>query len=129
MSAVPGPRDVALVGIGGALGSVTRYLTGYALPWDANVSTFAINVVGSLLLGLMVAGFAGRRPRLQLTLGTGFCGGFTTYSALAVGIAELTRSGEVFSAMLLALGTVACTGVASLVGVLIGRRLSAASAA
>lgn len=116
---------VLLVGVGGAAGSVARYLAGLALPWDANGATFAINVAGSLVLGLIVAGFAGRRPRLQLTLGTGFCGGFTTYSALAVGVAELAMTADVAGALLLALGTVVCAGLASLVGVWIGRRLSA----
>lgn len=128
MSSVPTLRDVLLVGGGGAAGSVARYLAGLVLPWDANGATFAINVAGSLMLGLIVAGFAGRWPRLQLTLGTGFCGGFTTYSALAVGVAELTRTGGVAAALLLALGTVVCAGLASLVGVWIGRRLSAGGA-
>lgn len=122
-------RDAGLVGLGGALGSVARYLAGSALPLDANAATFAINVAGSCLLGLIVAGFAARRPRLQLALGTGFCGGFTTYSALAVGIAELAGAGSVSSALILALGTVACAGAATLVGVWIGRRLSAGGGA
>lgn len=128
MSSVPTLRDVLLVGCGGATGSLARYLAGLALPWEANAATFAINVAGSLVLGLIVAGFAGRWPRLQLTLGTGFCGGFTTYSALAAGVAELTRTGGVAAALLLALGTVVCAGLASLVGVWIGRRLSAGGA-
>ncbi|GAA2830029.1 CrcB protein [Leucobacter komagatae] len=120
--------DVLLVGLGGAVGSVVRYLAGLALPWEANAATFAINVAGSLVLGLIVAGCAGRWPRLQLTLGTGFCGGFTTYSALAVGVAQLALTGDVAVALLLALGTVVCAGIASLVGVWIGRRLSAGGA-
>lgn len=72
-------RGAALVFVGGALGSLARYGLALALPglW----ATWTVNIVGSFALGLLL----GRRPAqpLRLLLGTGFLGGFTTYSAFA----------------------------------------------
>ena len=78
-----------LVALGGAVGTLGRYGIGLLLaripgqfPWG----TFAVNVVGSLLIGLVMAGFAARgeldsQARMALTIGV--LGGFTTYSAFA----------------------------------------------
>ncbi|GGF78999.1 putative fluoride ion transporter CrcB [Paenibacillus albidus] len=72
------------VGVGGVLGAVSRYQLGLAVsrktgtdfPWG----TLLINVLGSLLLGVL-AGARGVLPEaLYLFGGTGFCGGFTTFS-------------------------------------------------
>ena len=74
-------RAALLVAVGGVVGSLARYGLTDALPdlW----TTFAINVAGSFLLGVLVA----RRPPEHWSrplLGTGVLGGFTTMSALAV---------------------------------------------
>lgn len=111
---------LALVGLGGAVGTLARYLLGGALPWGSSMGILAINVAGSFALGLLVSALAGRAPRLQLLLGTGFCGGFTTYSALAVGVAELARLGSAGGALALALGTVVAAALATVAGVWIG---------
>ena len=73
---------VLLVAAGAAVGAALRYVAGHLLddrwPWG----TVLVNWVGSFLLGLFVAlGVSGDALAL---LGTGFCGGFTTYSAFAV---------------------------------------------
>jgi CrcB protein len=79
-----------LVMAGGAAGSALRYGVSAALsavpslfPW----STILVNIVGSFVLGF-VAGSVGTPLELQqntrMLLGTGLCGGFTTYSAFAV---------------------------------------------
>lgn len=116
---------VALVGIGGACGTLARYLLGAALPFVESVSVLAINVAGSLLLGFIVALFAGSKPRLRLLLGTGFCGGFTTYSALAVGVAELARAGSAGGAAALAVCTVVAAGLATIAGLWVGNACAA----
>lgn len=116
---------VALVGIGGACGALARYMLGVALPFVESVSILTINVAGSLLLGFIVTFFAGRMPGLRLLLGTGFCGGFTTYSALAVGVAELARAGSAGGAVALAAGTVLAAGLATVAGVWIGNACAA----
>lgn len=112
---------LALVGVGGAVGTLARYLLGAALPLTDSLSVLAVNVSGSLLLGCIVAFFGGRSPRLQLLLGTGFCGGFTTFSALAVGVAELALGGSAWRALGLALGTIVGAGLATVVGMWLGR--------
>lgn len=90
-----------IVGLGGFLGSVARYLTALhltkwfpsAFPWG----TFVVNIMGCLLIGL-VYGFAERfqwsTPVLRLFFATGFCGGFTTFSSFAVENVQLIQSGS-----------------------------------
>lgn len=85
---------IALVAVGGALGTGARYLLNAALPTWAGVpvAILGVNVLGAFLLGLLLERLAGaavvgrsgvRLLRLRLLAGTGFLGGFTTYSALA----------------------------------------------
>lgn len=73
---------VLLVALGAAVGAPARYVAGHLLderwPWG----TVLVNWAGSFLLGLLVARGVSGDP-LAL-LGTGFCGGLTTYSAFAV---------------------------------------------
>lgn len=83
--------QVTLVAVGGALGSVLRYLASGAAHglWPGllfPVGTLAVNVAGSLAIGL-VGGLAETRhflvPELRVFLFTGLLGGFTTFSAFA----------------------------------------------
>lgn len=86
------PAYLAAVFAGGVLGTLCRYGLGEVLPapdgWP--VATFAVNLAGAFLLGmlleaLLVRGPDGGRLRLvRLMFGTGFLGAFTTYSALAL---------------------------------------------
>ena len=71
-----------LVALGAAAGAPLRYLLG--IWWDGRLpwGTLAVNLVGSFVLGVVV-GDAVQGHWLAL-LGTGFCGGLTTYSAFAV---------------------------------------------
>ena len=80
-------EKLALVFVGGGFGSAVRYLValgslrlfGPAFPWG----TLAVNVIGSLLLGLILGygmAHSGGSDNLRLALGTGVMGGFTTYS-------------------------------------------------
>jgi CrcB protein len=80
-----------LVGLGGASGSILRYLTTYFITdritrFPAIYGTFAVNFVGCLLIGI-VYGLSERHawfsPQLRYLLATGFCGGYTTFSAFA----------------------------------------------
>ena len=78
-------RNILWVAAGGAMGSVGRYLVSRwitaTFPW----ATFTVNIVGSLLIGLLV-GLASKEalsPEMRLLLVTGFCGGFTTFSTFA----------------------------------------------
>lgn len=71
-----------LVAIGAAIGAALRYVAGHTLDRRLPWGTLLVNVVGSFLLGAFTAA-ALSDSALDL-LGTGFCGGLTTYSAFAV---------------------------------------------
>jgi len=98
---------VLLVGLGGALGSIARYkLSGFVLhhssDWRFPLGTFAVNVLGCLIAGLL-AGLIERQhwfsPDTRIFLFSGFLGGFTTFSAFGVDTMFLLRRGETFMAL------------------------------
>jgi len=74
-----------LVVLGAAGGAPARLLVSRAAAGPQG--TLAVNVAGSLLLGL----FVGLSPALYALLGVGFCGAFTTYSTFAVEVVRLPR--------------------------------------
>lgn len=90
-------RNILLVAIGGAIGSVCRYLLSginvASWPWG----TFAVNILGSLFIGLLV-GLVSKgivSPEIKLLLVTGFCGGFTTFSTFANESYSMMKAGDV----------------------------------
>jgi CrcB protein len=123
------PTFIALVALGGAAGSLTRHGverllgTSDGLP----VGTLTVNLVGAFLLGALLEWLAtrgsdaGRRRAARLLVGTGFLGGFTTYSALAAEADGLLRDGRVTLALVYVLTTVVVGLLASLAGVLSAR--------
>lgn len=74
--------ELILVGIGGILGGISRYLLGAAVSAKAKkgfpLGTFIINISGALLLGIIVGSGVGGRT--AAFLGDGFCGAYTTFS-------------------------------------------------
>ena len=90
-------RNILLIALGGAAGSVCRYLFSWinstAYPWG----TFMVNILGSLLIGLLI-GMVNRgamSPEMKLLLVTGFCGGFTTFSTFANESLGMMKAGDV----------------------------------
>ncbi len=89
-----------LVGIGGFIGTVCRYLIGL-LPLEPEsgfpVKTLAINISGAFLIGIITALAAKNKsisPQLILMLKVGICGGFTTFSTFAYETADLMQNGR-----------------------------------
>jgi CrcB protein len=83
--------QLILIALGGALGSIMRYMASLYVSRQFSTmifpyGTFAVNVIGCLIIGI-VYGLSERcnwlTPALRLFLATGFCGGFTTFSAFA----------------------------------------------
>jgi CrcB protein len=74
--------NILLVGIGGAAGSILRYLCQRSLNFSFPYGTLLVNIAGCLLIGLLW-GFFTRHidEQKRLLLVTGFCGGFTTFSS------------------------------------------------
>jgi fluoride exporter len=117
-------KNLLLVALGGCLGSVARYVAGgWILHLTAQqrfpYATFAVNVVGCLIAGLL-AGLAdgldllGREARLFLF--TGVLGGFTTFSAFGLETAYLLRRGELAVAAAYVIGSVGLGVVAVWLG-------------
>jgi CrcB protein len=84
-------NNIIFIAIGGLLGSVARYLSvvyiSKLIPSQFPFGTFAVNIVGCLIIGV-IYGLSLRylwlTPEWRLFLATGFCGGFTTFSAFAL---------------------------------------------
>jgi CrcB protein len=119
------PALLATVWLGGFLGTGSRYLLGQVVPHLGRVpiGTVMINVLGAFTLGVLLQRLGsagpdvGRRRWLRLFLGTGFLGGFTTYSALALDSTMLLRAGLTGQAAAYALGTLLVGALASLAGI------------
>lgn len=73
--------NILLVGIGGAAGSILRYLLQRTLNVNFPYGTLLVNIAGCLLIGLLWGLFTRHvDEQRRLLLVTGFCGGFTTFS-------------------------------------------------
>ncbi|MEZ0494024.1 fluoride efflux transporter CrcB [Kineococcus sp. TBRC 1896] len=125
------PRPVALVAVGGAAGTLVRWAVSAAVPAldGFPAATLTVNVVGSFLLGWLLEHLVRRGPetptalRWRLGLGTGFCGGLTTWSSFAVEVDRLTSTGSAGTAAGYVLASLAAGLLAVVAGVaLAGRR-------
>tara|TARA_B100001175_G_scaffold41132_1_gene30467 strand:+ start:695 stop:1069 length:375 start_codon:yes stop_codon:yes gene_type:complete len=88
-------RLVLLVGLGGAIGSILRYLITEIIPSNQMpYGTITVNLLGSMLLGIMFGAIAADAIINQdyiLLFGTGLLGAFTTMSAFAMDTITLTE--------------------------------------
>lgn len=118
---------VLLTVVAGGLGASSRFVLDGAIrsrlgdrfPW----ATLIINVTGSLLLGVL-AGLVlhqGTSGDVRTVLGTGFCGGYTTFSSASLETVRLTQRGARAAAVRYCAGTAALTALAAGIGLLITR--------
>jgi len=96
---------IVAVAIGGALGSVARYLAGVAsgklIGFDFPWGTLVINIAGSFLIGVLAESFALKWDPSQAVrafLIVGICGGFTTFSTFSLDSYVLMQRGEMWHA-------------------------------
>ena len=105
-------KSFLLVFLGGGLGSGIRYLITISMNQYSKVlpfGTLTVNMIGCLLIGLIL-GYAQKENTLSsnetLLLATGFCGGFTTFSAFANQNFEILKNGEFFNFSVYTIGSV-----------------------
>lgn len=121
---------LVLIAAGGGAGTALRYVIGLGatrwlgtgFPWG----TLAVNVIGSLLLGVVMEA-AGEREiagvQAKLVLGTGVLGGFTTYSSFNLETIRLAEQGAWGRAALYLAGTMIVCLIAGVGGVALARSL------
>ena len=99
-----------LVALGAGVGATLRFLTAHRLDGRWPSGTLLVNVAGSFVLGLLVG--AGVSADGLALLGTGFCGGLTTYSAFSVHTRDQGRlglaRGAAYAASTIGLALLAC---------------------
>lgn len=125
-------HPILLIALGSAVGGNLRYWTGrwieshaWAAGWPWG--TFIVNVSGSLVIGFLAtwligSGSTGGRE-LYLLLGTGFCGGYTTFSTFEWETLKLVRDGNWLAAVANAFGSLAAGFLAVLLGVFLATLL------
>ena len=94
-------RNILWVGLGGLIGSVARYLVAVLFAGQFTSSfplaTFTVNIVGCFVIGILFA-LSDRgniiSPEWRMFLATGFCGGFTTFSAFSYESVKLIQDGD-----------------------------------
>lgn len=118
------PLRVALVALAGSLGAVVRYWIGTSIgvrsfPW----ATLGINVVGSFLLGLLLAGPGATRWSATTTtaMAVGFLGAFTTFSTFAFEATELIRTDRAAAALAYVCSSLVLGLAASALGFVLAR--------
>lgn len=118
-------NGLLLVGVGGAVGAIARYLLGGLIlhrseGWRFPLSTFVVNVFGCLIAGLL-AGLVEKHdafsPNMRLLLFTGLLGGFTTFSAFGLETVALFQKNMPITAFLNMAMSVSCGVLALWVGI------------
>ncbi len=126
------PVRLVAIGLGGALGTLARWGVGrqvvdsaLGFPW----ATFVVNMAGSFLLGVIVTLVVERFPPTRYVrpfAAIGFCGGFTTFSALAVDAVQRAQHGRVGIAALYLVSSLVGGIVAAGLGIAVSRGFVAA---
>ena len=123
--------DLALVGAGGALGAIARYLVNrLAVEWlgpHFPYATMFINLSGSFVLGFFLIALAERlvsTPEYRLFFAVGFLGAYTTFSTWTYESAALLAEGATLAALFNLFGSLVLGMVAAFAGIACGRLLS-----
>lgn len=122
--------QLLLVGAGGAIGSILRYLVGLwtvhrfgpGFPWG----TLGVNITGSFLIGVLAEVIMrkfGASPEMRVFLITGVLGGYTTFSAFSLDAAMLAERGDVLLSMVYVIASVALSLLAVFSGLALMRAI------
>jgi fluoride exporter len=117
-----------LVALGGAVGSVARYLMATriqsAITWQFPLGTVLVNILGCFLIGLLYVLLVARpdpRQELRALLMVGVMGGFTTFSSFSLETVTMAMNGNYTGATLNVVLSVAACLVGTVLGVSLGR--------
>ncbi|MND66700.1 putative fluoride ion transporter CrcB [compost metagenome] len=122
--------NILLAALGGAIGSVLRYLVGVfsvrwfgpGFPWG----TLTVNVIGSFIIGLSVEMIARRfdaSMELRVFIVTGIIGGFTTWSSFSLDTMVLFERGAITAAAAYVIGSLVVSFAAVFAGLALGRAM------
>lgn len=124
-----GMNSYLQVAAGGAIGTTLRYAVTRAMPWHGPgfpIATFAINVAGCLVMGVLAAFLAHRGgQQWALFAMTGILGGFTTFSAFSLDALVLWQRGQAGLAATYVAGSVILSLLAVVAGMALGRAVFA----
>jgi CrcB protein len=116
-------QKILLIALGGALGSVLRYLTSlfvsHYFSGKFPLATFIINFLGCFLIGIFLHYAVRVDEKLKYLLVIGFCGGFTTFSTFANENLQLLQSGNYFLGLVYMLLSVILGVVAVWLGMMV----------
>ncbi len=123
-------NQIIIIGIGGAFGSILRFITSKSVQtWIGSGFPFGIltvNFLGSFAIGLLATLFIDRSsldPIWRAGILIGFLGGFTTFSSFSLDTINLLRNGAVMQAMLYIFSSVLLCLLAAWLGILLGRNI------
>jgi CrcB protein len=118
-----------MVALGGALGAVSRYAVynmAAVLRLSSQLATFAINVLGALVIGalyVVITEKSGLQPYGQQLLSVGFLGAFTTYSTYSLDAFRMLEQGQLTYALLYLVGTMLVCLLATWAGLVLARAM------
>jgi CrcB protein len=117
-------KTLLLIGLGGGLGSMLRYLVTYFITsritrFPAIYGTFAVNFTGCLLIGIAIGlseRYAWFSPQMRWFIATGICGGYTTFSAFAYENINLIQNGNYIISLIYIFASVIICFLATFIG-------------
>ena len=113
------PSSMLFVALGGGVGCMLRFASIHAIarlnPTAFPLGTMAVNILGSLLIGMVMARY-GHDHSVRAFFVTGVLGGYTTFSAYSWDAMQLLQRGQTMEAALYIIGSVALSLVAVFIG-------------
>lgn len=113
-------KNILLAGIGGAIGSILRYLFSQMIKSISfPLATFTVNILGSFLIGIIIAlsiRYSAFNSQWKIFLATGICGGFTTFSSFSMENLHLLQEGKWLTSLTYTVGSILIGIIATGIG-------------